>query len=161
MKCSIQSCVRGCLYTCMWCVGWSANGMDWVHMGQTSLPKPKDVFGLVWSHCMHYNASTWIYNNCRSRLLYWLSANCMLYISGAKLGVSRTRWTCTLHQVEWNHSLMCMHRELETFKSCCVVGIQPWEDKYEEMAKAMGIDPSVSTCTSNVLLVVDSVAYHL
>ena len=56
---------------------------------------------------------------------------------------------------------MCMHRELETFKSCCVVGIQPWEDKYEEMAKAMGIDPSVSTCTSNVLLVVDSVAYHL
>ena len=31
-------------------------------------------------------------------------------------------------------------------ESCCIhifVGIQPWEDKYEEMAKAMGIDPSV------------------
>ena len=24
------------------------------------------------------------------------------------------------------------------------IGIQPWEDKYEEMAKAMGIDPSVT-----------------
>jgi hypothetical protein len=31
-------------------------------------------------------------------------------------------------------------------KSCytTIIGIQPWEDKYEEMAKAMGIDPSVS-----------------
>lgn len=24
-----------------------------------------------------------------------------------------------------------------------IIGIQPWEDKYEEMAKAMGIDPTV------------------
>lgn len=24
-----------------------------------------------------------------------------------------------------------------------IVGIQPWEDMYDEMAKAMGIDPSV------------------
>ena len=24
-----------------------------------------------------------------------------------------------------------------------LIGIQPWEDKYEEMAKAMGIDPEV------------------
>ena len=30
---------------------------------------------------------------------------------------------------------------------CCLqlLGIQPWEDKYREMATAMGIDPSVSS----------------
>ena len=28
--------------------------------------------------------------------------------------------------------------------SCFLVGIQPWEESYTEMAKAMGIDPSVS-----------------
>ena len=26
-----------------------------------------------------------------------------------------------------------------------LTGIQPWEEKYPEMAKAMGIDPSVSS----------------
>ncbi len=32
-------------------------------------------------------------------------------------------------------------------------GIQPWEDKYPEMAKASGIDPSVSVL--NILMIVD------
>ena len=31
------------------------------------------------------------------------------------------------------------------------VGIQPWEDKYDEMATAMGIDPSVSILHTNMI----------
>ena len=33
-----------------------------------------------------------------------------------------------------------------------VSGMQPWEDKYSEMAKAMGIDPTVSACDLHVMI---------